>query len=792
MPDEKPKQDPERRRYSDDATAYLLRAAPPAAPARAHRAIPLGSTLGKYRIDSVLGHGGGGDVYAAEDTVIGRKVAIKVLPPELADDPALLARFRSEAQAAGKLNHPHVVTIYEVMEVDGIFAIVMELVTGGSVQDYLKRKGSPGWRAATRIAGEACKALMAAHEVGLIHRDIKPANLLLTANGHVKVADFGLAKFHSKAATDAALSTQAGAILGTPAFMSPEQCRGDKIDPRTDIYSLGCTYFAMLTGKPPFEAASSMQVMFSHCSAPIPNVCELASDTPAECSELLTKALAKDPAQRYASARDMFADFKALLGSSTIASMSLQASDQLSALPPATISTAPRSSAPEFLRNNKWLAIGAGALVLFLIGLIAIAVVMALQDSGTGKESTTKLAAATHPATTLAAATSPATAPAIVATQPTTQHIAVVDVAPTTQISTAELTRLERAMEEASKLLAAQTQAAASQPATRPSTQIAATHPTSTQPVATQVAQTRPATQPATQPVVKAPFDPARLKTLPGKFTNTLGEDLLLIRPGKFMMGDASLPDAPKHEVTLTQPFYMAQLEINQGDFSKVMGDEWPVKKDLPAAFVTWDEAQKFCAALSELPTEKAAHHVYRLPTEAEWEYACRAGTTTRFAFGATLSRSQANFNKKIDPANMGPPKDGQEETPPAPPPRPGPGGRPPAGGPPAAAQGDPRDKHPLEREGSYNSNAWGIKDMHGSVWEWCADFYAADGYKANGDGPQTDPTGPATGEIHVARGGCWSSTAEQCASAYRNGKADPKEGDPSYGIRLVCEVPPK
>src|SRR5688572_30780733 len=289
-------------------------------PPRQHKAIPLGSMLGKYKVTAVVGRGGMGNVYAAEDPIIKRRVAIKMLPPEFAQDATLINRFLSEAQAAGRLNHPHVVTIYEVDKTaDNSYFIVMELVGGGSVQDYLARKGSPGWRAATRMCGEACKALMAAHEMGLVHRDIKPANLLLTPEGKIKVTDFGLAKLES---TDATMHTQPGAILGTPAFMSPEQCRGDKLDHRTDIYSLGCTYYAMLTGKPPFEAPSSMQVMFAHCSAPIPDPREMNADVPDACVEILTKALAKDPHERYGTAKEMLADIRAALSGVTTAQAS--------------------------------------------------------------------------------------------------------------------------------------------------------------------------------------------------------------------------------------------------------------------------------------------------------------------------------------------------------------------------------------------------------------------------------------------------------------------------------------
>ncbi len=205
----------------------------PAPAPQAERALKLGAMIGKYRVAGILGHGGMGSVYAAKDALIKRDVAIKILPAELVRDRPTLNRFLGEARAAGALNHPHVVTIYEVVEIDdGGYAIVMERVTGGSVQNYLTKKGSPGWRAATRLVGEACKALMAAHDIGLIHRDIKPANLLLTADGHVKIADFGLAKIdspgrsprHSRAQSSArprsCRPSNAGATRSIPAAIS--------------------------------------------------------------------------------------------------------------------------------------------------------------------------------------------------------------------------------------------------------------------------------------------------------------------------------------------------------------------------------------------------------------------------------------------------------------------------------------------------------------------------------------------------------------------------------------------
>jgi serine/threonine protein kinase/formylglycine-generating enzyme required for sulfatase activity len=721
-------------------------------PPSPHPALPAGSMLGKYRLLSVLGHGGMGNVYAAEDPLIKRKVAIKVLPPEFARDKSLIDRLLAEAQAAGRLNHPNVVTIYDVNhDVDSYF-IVMELVPGGSVQDYLAKKGSPGWRAATKLVGEACKALQAAHEIGLIHRDIKPSNLMLTSDGHVKVADFGLAKIE---ASDVTMHTQPGTILGTPAFMSPEQCRGDKIDLRTDIYSLGCTYYAILTGKPPFEAASSMQVMFAHCSAPIPDPRAMNIDAPEGVVEILQKALAKNPDERYATAKAMLADLRAVLsGASTVNTQALESlahavPQQEVFEPPAVMEVRrPRQKLP------PWALLVGGAMAGMIVILILGMLVRSAWNNrrpGAGNEHVMK--PRQQPKIITEAAPVPP-APSIPATAPIAPPVEATETTPQ-PLDFGELSR-----------------GAVSQIKSTP----------------TPTAQTRPVTlTPAAPPPPAPKLDPT--------LTNSIGEKLVLCPAGSFTMGDKAFPDAPPHTVKLTKPFYIGEREVTQGALAKVLGSLPLAEKiqhdELPAAFTSWDQATLFCKRLSELPAEKAAGRVYRLPTEAEWEYACRAGKTTRFAYGDQLRKEDANFGKDVSILlRRAEERRGGGGEPPA---RPGPGQRPPRGPRPAEPQNSPsepgpddRSQHPLEAAGAYLPNAWGLYDMHGNVWEWCSDFYAADAYKRE---ENTDPTGPATGRTHVARGGCWSSFATQCASGYRNGKAEPNQREPSYGFRLVCEV---
>ena len=222
----------------------------------------VGRRLGRYDLTEFLGAGGMGVVYRSCDPIIERDVAIKILPREVSANPINLKRFLAEAKAAGKLSHPNVVPIYQVAEEAGTYYLVMEFLAGGSIIDELE--GGPlSVLAATKALADACRGLAAAHALGMIHRDIKPANLLRTADGTVKVADFGLAKGVVETSQQI---TRAGQVVGTPYFMSPEQCESRPLDHRSDIYSLGATYFSLLTGTNPYQdAASTVQVMFAHC-----------------------------------------------------------------------------------------------------------------------------------------------------------------------------------------------------------------------------------------------------------------------------------------------------------------------------------------------------------------------------------------------------------------------------------------------------------------------------------------------------------------------------------------------
>jgi urea transport system substrate-binding protein len=279
--------------------------------AREHPERWVGQRLGKYEITGILGAGGMGVVLKGHDPTIERDVAIKVLPGQLSADETKLQRFLAEAKSAGKLNHPNTVTIYEVGHDGGVHYLVMEIVGGGSAADQIERGGPCTVSDSTRLVIEAARGLAAAHQQGLIHRDVKPANLLLTIEGSAKVADFGLAK---QSENQSMMLTQEGFLVGSPYYMSPEQCQGKPVDSRSDIYSLGATYYSLLTGKCPFhDSGSVIQVIFAHCNAGPPDPREVQASVPAACSAIIQRAMAKDPDHRYQSMDQMRIDLEAVL-----------------------------------------------------------------------------------------------------------------------------------------------------------------------------------------------------------------------------------------------------------------------------------------------------------------------------------------------------------------------------------------------------------------------------------------------------------------------------------------------
>jgi serine/threonine protein kinase len=257
-----------------------------------------------------------GEVYRATDTKLGREVALKVLPPDVASDPERLARFQREARAVAALNHPNVVTLYSVEECDGVHFLTMELLEGQPL-DRLISASSLSVERIVEIASALADALVAAHEKGIVHRDLKPANVMVTHEGRVKVLDFGLAKDVGAAtSSDATLTsagrTQAGAVMGTLAYMSPEQVSGRLLDHRTDIFSLGVMLHEMATGRRPFDGTSSAEVVSSILRDTPPLVTDVRPDLPSDLARVIRRCLEKDPRFRVQTARDISNEFRDL------------------------------------------------------------------------------------------------------------------------------------------------------------------------------------------------------------------------------------------------------------------------------------------------------------------------------------------------------------------------------------------------------------------------------------------------------------------------------------------------
>jgi formylglycine-generating enzyme required for sulfatase activity/predicted Ser/Thr protein kinase len=672
-----------------------------------------------YHILSMLGKGGMGEVYLAEQLRVGRRrVALKVLNRACSEDPEVVKRFENEAASSGRIQHRNVVMIFESRATDdGQLYVAMEYVAGKSLREEIGERGALPLAEVVEIAKQVCAGLNAAHRLGIVHRDIKPDNIMLARDDDgvrvAKVLDFGIARLSEPGTVQS--RTASGIIMGTPYYMSPEQAlgsTGDKIDARSDIYSLGMVVYQMLTGRVAFESDSWMSVMYKHIHEPPLSPRELRPELGwyEEFEQAVLRALEKDRDKR----QQTVMDFAGELETAYRRAIAANPEKTLSAAYEVTITGVAPPFAP----------------------------------------------------TASAAARLQTAAPVEPATQVSPQATAVA-AAPVRQ----SLWNRRNTMAAACALIVAAIVVVyfmRSKPAAAPGETAARAAATPL------VARPMPPMQTFEFDVLSV--DPTGHLNMPRRasapyFSESVDDemniDMIEIPAGAFKMG--APPEAqrqrkpnerPQRQISVPR-FFMSKYEITQAQWRAVT--RLPrVNRDLeanPSSFkgdgqmpvenVSWPDAMEFCERLS-----RATGRRYRLPTEAEWEYACRAGTQTPFYFGDTITAELANYDANY-PYGAGP-------------------------------KGETR-RHPMPVGAMSAPNAFGLYNMHGNVAEWCLDYWHDSYIGAPVDASSWEARGDAT--MRVLRGGSWTAGGDDCRSAVR--AKDPVDIKlPFIGFRIVMVAP--
>lgn len=723
--------------------------------------------LGHYEVLNVVGKGAFGMVLRAFDTKLERIVAIKVLAPEMASMSPARKRFLREARTSARIRHENVVRIHSVEE-EPIPYLVMEFIPGRTLQQQIEERGPLDLPSVLRLGKQIAEGLAAAHAQDLIHRDIKPGNILLEGDmeERVKITDFGLAR-----TVDDASMTQSGMIAGTPMYMAPEQANGHNLDQRADLFSLGSVLYQMVSGRPPFRAPSTIAVLKRVTEETPRSILEIIPETPSWICELIGHLHAKNPAERFSSAREVSELLERCaddLQAGRIPEIP-DPSKTATETPVDVSATRPRRS--KILRQSPLMKIAAA--VVIILGLAGFT-----EATGVTKFASTVIRLTTGSGTLVIETDDPGLKVAINGEEVTIsgggveeltlrpgeyEVIALKDGKPVNQ----ELVAITRNGRKVVRM------------SLEPNTIISKS--LGTRSAADWHGWPADAPKPA-----RVPFDDEQAKSyqeawakyynVPVEFENNIGMKFCLIPAGEFVMGSSEeeikkllaearekkMPDwfiekipteGPQHKVTLTTPFSLGIHPVTRGQFRQFVeatgyktdaeedgkggygrrdgkwiqspeflwntnpGFETEQNDSHPVVNVSWNDAVAFCKWLSS-----EAKGTYRLPTEAEWEFACRAGNPGLFCFGDDQSRL-ADYAWYGGMGGLGTKPVGQKA-----------------------------------------KNAFGIFDIHGNVWEWCHDGFAL--YDA---AKMIDPVGNNRFQLRVARGGAFSTQPSAVRSARRS-----------------------
>jgi serine/threonine protein kinase len=702
--------------------------------------------FGRYRITKKLGQGGMGTVYIAEDINLGRQVALKLPSFGANADPVKIERFVREARSSAILQHPNICTVFDAGQIDGKPFISMALIDGKELEHLIDPARPMTCTQAATLTRKIALALAHAHQKGIIHRDLKPANVMVTAENEPVVMDFGLAKRVNEFDEKEAKLTQAGAFMGTPSYMSPEQVRGEieKLGPATDIYSLGVMLFEMLTGRTPYQGPLAVMVG-QILTGETPRVSQVRKDVDPELDEICYQAMAKEIGARTQSMSGFAGSLDSYLNTPRQIVVPTSPVSTIPVLPPpvvpvAKITTTTKKVVPPpplptvATATNSQSEDKKGKKPLWIAGtifcLMTLAGAIAFSISGNTDSNLNSA-------------------------------VAVIEKKVTTNTeplpSNTEIPQLKEELPKAVTKIPEYPvpEKVQSTPPTVVPTKVKQKQKNEPKAVEVAVANIKPEVMvkpevkptPAPTPVVpKVDLTSKEISIDLGK-GKTLG--MVRIPKGTFKMGSFETEGAdnehPEHEVTLTQDFYMSKYEISQEQW-EVFASSNPSKfrgAKLPVESMSWIQCDNWISSLNRQLASR--YGSFRLPSEAEWEYACRAGSRTKYHFG-DVDLDLGKYAWFVDNSN--------------------------------------KQTHEV---GLKKPNAFGLYDMHGNVLEWCIDWHETK-YEAK---PVTNPMGRKNGYRRTLRGGSFDYRSTLLTSAARS-YALPNDSEYRIGFRLVLPLPTK